>query len=393
MNIILFDTEARKKLFPLTLTRAVADLRMGIFTIKERWEKMSGCQVFVLTDAYLQPLYQAATAGEYVFVDAGVMPDTALIQRITALAVNEAIKDENGLIAGKTVIGGLPSIHEIASVFKNVTSVSPVKRLSFPFQLFQWNSEMITMDFKLATKGRTSVNANDGVRITNPSAVFIEDGASVNHSFLNASEGPVYIGKNALVMEGCLIRGPFVLGEGAVLKMGAKIYGATTIGPYSTAGGEIKNSILTGYSNKAHDGYLGDSVIGEWCNLGAGTTNSNVKNTAACIKQYNYDSNDYIEAGNKCGLIIGDYSRTAINSSINTGAVIGICCNVFGEGLLPKFIPDFAWGTKEETRYQFEKSLQDIANWKKMKNKTITPQETQVLKHIFELCDTNNFNS
>jgi UDP-N-acetylglucosamine diphosphorylase/glucosamine-1-phosphate N-acetyltransferase len=259
-----------------------------------------------------------------------------------------------------------------------------VRRLEFPAQIFQWNEEMLNFDFQLLTKRRFSSTTTEGVHLIKASKVFIEEGAEISFSILNASTGPVYIGNNAVVMENCSIRGPFALGEGAVLKMGTKVYGATSIGPYCTVGGEIKNSVITGYSNKAHEGYLGDSVIGEWCNLGAGTSNSNVKNTGGEVKAWNYETQNYLPSGNKCGVIMGDYSRTAINSSINTGTVVGVCCNVFGEGLTPKFIPDFSWGANGDCSYEFEKAMTDIENWKKMKNKTVSETETNVLKHIFE---------
>jgi UDP-N-acetylglucosamine diphosphorylase/glucosamine-1-phosphate N-acetyltransferase len=387
MNIILFDTEARKSLFPLTLTRSVADLRMGIFTIRERWERMTGVSAFVLTSSYLQPLYESPVSGECILVDSCVMPTPELIQVILSLGSNQGIEDKNGLIAGRLSSNDLPSVADIGQFFEKLTTVATVKRLRYAFELFQWNQEMIELDFALVKKGRISNDTNDTVHVSKVSKIFVEDGAILDHCILNASSGSIYIGKNATVMEGCVIRGPFALCEGAVLKMGAKVYGATTIGPYSMGGGEIKNSIITGYSNKAHDGYLGDSVIGEWCNLGAGTSNSNVKNTGGVVQLWNYAANETVPAGNKCGVIMGDYSRTAINSSINTGSVIGVSANVFGSGLLPKLIPDFAWGCSSEKTYNIEKAITDIDNWKKMKNKTITQQETQVLKHIFELSE------
>lgn len=384
MNIILFDTEARKRLFPLTATRAVADVRIGILTVKERWEKMTRAAVFVLTDQYLQPLYETISPGNYVFVDASIIPSPDIMQRIINLHEGEGISDENGLVAGKITVNSLPVIRELQVLFKNTSSVSGVKRLMFPWQIFQWNEDMTNFDFKLLTKGRMSHDHNDSIHVIKASQIFIEDGAYISYSNLNASSGPIYIGKNTTIMEGCFIRGPFALCEGAVLKMGTKIYGATTIGPYCTAGGEIKNSVMTGYSNKAHEGYLGDSVIGEWCNFGAGTSNSNLKNTAREVKIWNYYENNYLPAGNKCGVIMGDYSKTAINTSINTGTVAGVCCNIFGEGLTPKFIKDFSWGAKGQSRYEFDKAVQDIDNWKKMKNKTTSEPETKVLKHIFE---------
>ncbi len=388
MNIILFDTEARKRLFPLTATKAVADIRMGILTIKERWEKMTHAKVFVLTDDYLQPLYESIPANDYGFVDACITPSSALIEKITNLPDGEGISDENGLVAGKASITTLPLLEELPALIKKVSLIPAVKRMMFPYQIFQRNEEMIQLDYKLITEGRVSHGYNDSVHVTKASEIFIEEGAQINFSNLNATSGPIYIGKNTTVMEGCFIRGPFVLCEGAVLKMGSKIYGATTIGPYCTAGGEIKNSVMTAYSNKAHEGYLGDSVIGEWCNLGAGTSNSNVKNTGREVKSWNYYENKYVAAGNKCGVIMGDYSRTSINTSINTGTVIGVCCNVFGEGLTPKNIHDFSWGSKDRNRYEFEKALKDISNWKKMKNKIISEEETKILKHIFE--NSNN---
>ncbi len=384
MNIILFDTEARKRLFPLTATKAVADLRMGILTIKERWGKITGAEVFVLTDTYLQPLYQTIPAVNCILIDACVIPVPELIIRINSLKDNEALEDENGLIAGKAFVQSLPAFNELSSLFKNVSSIAPVKRLTFPNEIFLWNEEMIKLDFTLLTKGRISHIYNDSVHATAASQIFIEEGAQIDFCSLNASAGSIYIGKNTTIMEGCFIRGPFAMCEGAVLKMGTKVYGATTIGPFCTAGGEIKNSVMSGYSNKAHDGYLGDSVIGEWCNLGAGTSNSNLKNTGSEINTWSYYENKYLPSGNKCGVIMGDYTKTAINTSINTGTVIGICCNVFGEGLTPKFIPDFTWGGKEQKRYEFEKAMKDISNWKKMKNKTISEPETKILKHIFE---------
>ena len=384
MNIILFDTNERNKLFPITLTRAVADIRMGIFTIKERWEKLTGSAVFVLTDVYLQNLYETIPAGDYLFVDARVMPNSALVSMLLALPFNQIIKDDAGLISGKTTIQALPSISEVSSLFKNAFSTEPVQRITFPQDIFKWNKEAIQFDYKLVTQNRTSSQINATVQVAEPSQVFIEEGAVVSFSILNALTGPIYIGKNATVMEGCLIRGPFVLGEGATLKMGTKIYGATTVGPYCTGGGEIKNSVMMRYSNKGHDGYLGDSVVGEWCNMGAGTSNSNVKNTAGQVSLWNYSTENFLPAGNKCGVIIGDYSRMAINSSINTGTVIGVCCNVFGQGLTPKFVPDFSWGFGDAARYDFEKAIKDIGNWKKMKNKDVSETETQVLKHIFE---------
>jgi UDP-N-acetylglucosamine diphosphorylase/glucosamine-1-phosphate N-acetyltransferase len=383
MNVILFDTALRSNLFPLTLTKAVADFTFGILSIKERWQKLLSAQIFVLTEEYLQDLYPHIEGGNYIFIDAAVIPTTELVEAVINLGNNESIIDEHGLIAARKSIDPKPSIDNIYSHSTTSTSITKAKRLSSPADIFLINDQMIRFDFSLVTKNLTSQMIADTVHTKEASQIFIEQGTSIDYSILNASTGPIYIGRNAVVMEGCMIRGPFCLGEGATLKMSTRIYGATTIGPYCTAGGEIKNSVMMGYSNKGHDGYLGDSVIGGWCNMGAGTSNSNVKNNASEVKLWNYKQQQFLSIGVKCGVIMGDYSRTAINTSINTGTVIGVCCNLFGEGLTPKFIDDYSWGTSGEL-YEFEKAIQDVDNWKKMKNKRISEPETKVLKHIFD---------
>jgi UDP-N-acetylglucosamine diphosphorylase/glucosamine-1-phosphate N-acetyltransferase len=254
--------------------------------------------------------------------------------------------------------------------------------LQHPWQIFENNDWAIRQDFEMLTAGRISREISSTNKIICAENIFVEAGATITCSILNAVDGPIYIGKNAEIQEGSLIRGPFALCEGSRVKMGAKIYGATTIGPYCLAGGEIKNSILTGYSNKAHDGYLGDSVIGVWCNLGAGTSNSNLKNSAGIVKVWSKEKNDYLDAGNKCGLLMGDYSRCAINTSFNTGTVTGVSCNIFGNIFTSKFIEDFTWGHE---KYIFENAISDINNWKKLKGLEITEKEIKSLKKIYEL--------
>jgi UDP-N-acetylglucosamine diphosphorylase/glucosamine-1-phosphate N-acetyltransferase len=268
--------------------------------------------------------------------------------------------------------------------YKSKERIEGLRQLEHPFEIPQINESIIRSDFILSTKNRRTKSISPTNEIIKGEDIFVEEGAVIEHSVLNASTGPIYIGKDAVIMEGCLIRGPFVMNEGAVLKMGTKVYGATTLGPFCTAGGEIKNVVMQGYSNKAHDGYLGDSVIGEWCNFGAGTTNSNVKNTGGNVKVFDELSGNWVNAGNKCGVIAGAYTRTAINTSINTGSIIGVCCNVFGEGLLPRYIPNFCWGGKEAASYEFDKAIKDIENWKKMKHQSLNKKETEVLKYIFE---------
>ena len=254
----------------------------------------------------------------------------------------------------------------------------------YPWHIFQHNAEALADDYALLTAGRISAPLPPTVQAVNPESVFIEEGARLSHCLLNASTGPIYIGRNAEIMEGSLIRGPFAACEGATVKMGTKIYGATTLGPGSTAGGEIKNTVIFGYSNKGHDGYVGDAVIGEWCNLGAGVSASNLKNNAGEVRVFLPGSGVYGNAGIKCGLLMADYSRAAINTSFDTGTVVGVCCNIFGAAIPPKYIPAFSWGQDGAVRYEWDKAIRDIASWKKLKNQTLNDTQILTLKHIFE---------
>jgi UDP-N-acetylglucosamine diphosphorylase/glucosamine-1-phosphate N-acetyltransferase len=258
-----------------------------------------------------------------------------------------------------------------------------LKTLEYPWQIWQFNDEELRRDFDLISGFGGGASLSSDSTFISPENIFIEEGAVIRHAILNASTGPIYISKNTEIMEGTCIRGPFFLGEGSVLKMGTRIYGATSIGKYCVIGGEVKNSVFFDYSNKSHDGYIGDSVIGSWCNLGAGTSNSNLKNTASPVKVWDQAGGEFVEAGTKCGLLMGDYSRSAINSSINTGTVTGICCHVFGSVFTPKHIPSFSWGLEGE-KYEWNKVVHDISNWKKMKNRTLTEMEIQNLRTIFE---------
>lgn len=347
-RVFLSDKEISDHLFPFTQTRSVADIRIGILTIRQKWERLLQQNVTILKKDEQPP-------NDAIVFAANIIPTAPFVR----------------------------SIFDSAGQPANQPDYSSVKILQYPWHIFQWNDWALREDYQLITQKRYSVPIPETVHTTNSTNIFIEPGAVLHHCILNASTGPIYIDQNAEIMEGSLIRGPFAMGEGSVVKMGAKIYGATTLGPYCMAGGEIKNSILFGYSNKAHDGYLGDSVIGEWCNLGAGTSNSNIKNTASEVKVWHYHTREYIRAGIKCGLLMGDYSRSAINTSFNTGTVVGVCANIFGEGMPPKFVPNFTWGNKGLSLYEFEKALADIGNWKKLKNQVLSEEEINQLKHIF----------
>jgi UDP-N-acetylglucosamine diphosphorylase/glucosamine-1-phosphate N-acetyltransferase len=382
MAIILFDTNSRNSLFPLTYTKAIAALRFGILTIQERWALKSKDEVFVRTESYLQVLYPKPILLDHIWIDASIMPDEALLHEILNLEEGTCILDNQGFIAGRISIG----FHDFApdsSLFTNQIQTSEeVRRLKYCWELMLWNDNMIREDFKLVTKGRSSQPISPTVQVMQTADIFIEEGAKLEFCTLNSKTGPIYIGKDAEIMEGSCVRGPFSMGYNSVLKMNSRIYGATSLGPCCMGGGEIKNSVIMGYTNKAHDGYLGDAVIGEWCNMGAGSTNSNVKNTAGEVKVWNYATNSYIGVGQKCGLIMGDYSRVAINSAVNTGTIVGVSCNVFGAGLLPTIFNNFSWGISGN-RYDLKKAFFAIDNWKKMKNLHITEAETSILETIF----------
>ncbi len=381
MAIVLFDNSSRNSLFPLTYTKAVAALRFGILTIQERWAMKTKEDVFVHTEAYLQVLYPMPILIEHLWIDASVMPDDQLVSEILNLEVGTCLVDDKGLVAGRMVVAFNEFKADI-SLFEKQIQISATRRLNYCWEMMQWNDLMIREDFKMVTKGRESEPISPTVQVMQTADIFIEEGAKLEFCTLNATTGPIYIGKDAEIMEGTCVRGPFSLGFNSVLKMNSRIYGATSLGPSCMGGGEIKNSVIMGYTNKAHDGYLGDAVIGEWCNMGAGATNSNVKNTAGDVKVWNYASNSYLSVGQKCGLIMGDYSRIAINSSINTGTIVGVSCNVFGAGLLPTIFNNFCWGVTGN-KYDLKKAFFAIDNWKKMKHLTITEAETSILESIF----------
>ncbi len=353
MNIFLDDTKVKYGLYPFTATRHTADIRIGILTIREKWAFLSSFNLLSNPELLTTDHGEKDNSVPGIF-DANIVPTERWLTKL--LTPSDKLDHE-----------------------KN--NLDEFKVLQYPWQIFQYNDWAIRKDFDMITTGRQSQQISSTNQIIGAENIFLEEGAVVEHSIINASAGPVYIGKNAQVMEGCIIRGAFALCEGAILKMGAKIYGATTIGPFCTAAGEIKNAVMFGFSNKAHDGYLGDSVIGEWCNLGAGTTNSNVKNTAGEVRVWSNQDNDYLPVGLKCGLLMGDYSRAAINTSFNTGTVVGVCCNIFGAYFPPKFVSDFTWG---QERYTFAKILQDIENWKQLKGMTLNEHEKEILKNLYK---------
>jgi len=346
MNILLDDISVKNSLFPFGVIRSVAHIRIGILTILEKWQFYFSEKVFIASE---NPSL-SFDGPEWIRYPANFIPSHEFLKKI---------------------------FHR-----KEKLPFTPdCKILEHPWQIFEYNDWAIRQDFKMITENRISEKIPSSCRGIGIENIFIERGARLDFSILNAEAGPIYIAENSEIQEGCMLRGPVAVGKGSRLKMGTKIYGATTIGPYCLAGGEIKNSILMAFSNKAHDGYLGDSVIGEWCNLGAGTSNSNLKNNASIVKMWSKVDNSFINAGTKCGLLMGDYSRCAINTSFNTGTIVGVCCSIFGNPFPSKFTDNFSWGKE---KYIFEKAIEDINNWKKLKNSEITEQEVQSLKSIYQ---------
>lgn len=390
MNKLIFTEEfcQPENLHPFTLTRQIQDIRVGILTIREKWEQMMKLHSFDKKEDDYKDLERSVNIDEATgngvcfMVHGNVLPAPKLVKAVLTLEDGEFISTTTGDgVVYRITKDDIIDRYRIR-VGKAVVFGQQVESIQYPWDIFRLNDACIRQDFAILTKGRKSQKIPKTNKVIQPENVFIEKGAKVEHAIINASTGPVYIGKDAEVMEGSIIRGPFAMCEGSCLKMGAKVYGATTLGPYCVAGGEIKNSVMFGYSNKAHDGYLGDSVIGEWCNMGAGTTNSNLKNTASEVKVWTPGGQQ--SAGIKCGVLMGDYSRTAVNTSINTGTVIGVCCNVFGAGLTPKYIPNFSWGSDGVQRYEFDKALQDISGWKKLKKKVLTEDEKSILQYVYE---------
>ncbi len=385
MRFILVDIPDRENFYPFTLTRSLADCRVGIFTFKERWERYLKEEAGVFSVHYLQDLYPIKkvfdTQDNLCFINVTCIPNAAVVSQINLLKEGEKLVDE----AGKWIAtcSKERTIAKILLASYDPKQFSHAQFINDSIHLLQLQKQFIMQDFAFAKENKQSIAIDSTNRVVAPEHIFIEEGAKVSCSNLNATDGPIYIGKEAVVMEGVSIRGPFVLGQKGVVKMNASIYGSTTIGPFCLAGGEIKNSILMGYSNKGHEGYLGDSIIGFWCNLGAGTCNSNIKNTAGAIQMWNEAKQLWDTIGQKMGMLMGDYSRFAIQSSINTGSYIGVSANIFGNGLLPKNIPNFTWGVLPG--YQFEKVIEDINNWKKLKGACITEAETNILQHLYKL--------
>lgn len=383
MNYILFDGTVRNALLPFTYTRPVADIRVGILTIREKWEKHLGYTTTTLTEEYLMDKFPMVELEENVMINASFLPTEVLAEMIIGLEENQAIFSDDEVIA----FYSKDSQEEVDfDTYEIIEYNDECLRIENPWDIFQKNDAAIREDFELLTEGRTSEPIPSSVNVIGAENVFIEEGAKLEFVTLNASTGPIYIGKNSEIMENSVIRGPFALCEEGQVKMGAKVYGATTVGPHSRIGGEVSNSVLFGYSNKGHDGFLGNSVLGEWCNLGADTNNSNLKNNYEEVKLWSYEKEGFVKTGLQfCGLMMGDHSKCGINTMFNTGTVVGVSANIFGSGFPRNFVPSFSWGGASGfTTYVTKKAFETAKIVMSRRKVEFTEQDAAILEHVFE---------
>lgn len=383
MNYILFDGAVREALLPFTFTRPVADLRIGILTIREKWETFLGYTTSTITEEYLATKYPMIEMEENIMINASFLPNQEVVDKIKSLGENQLILFKEEVVAFY-IVGGQEEVD--FDEFEWIELEEELIQVQHKWDLFQKNDQALRADFQLLTEDAISEPIPPSVQVINPENIFIEEGAKLEFVTLNASTGPIYIGKNSEIMEGSVIRGPFALGEEAQVKMGTKIYGATTIGPHCRVGGEVNNAVMFGYSNKGHDGFLGNAVIGEWCNLGADTNNSNLKNNYGNVKLWNYEVQNYEDTGLQfCGLMMGDHSKCGINTMFNTGTVIGVGCSIFGGGFPKTFLPSFTWGgVTENTVYQLDKALETMRVVMSRRHIELTEEDADIIKYIFE---------
>jgi UDP-N-acetylglucosamine diphosphorylase/glucosamine-1-phosphate N-acetyltransferase len=383
MNYILFDGPSRNQLLPFTYTRPVADLRVGILTIREKWEKHLGSTTTTITEDYLSDKFPMVEMEENVMINASYLPNYELIALIKGLEENQAIFKDEDVIAFFTKEA--QDDIDLES-YEAIEYNEDILKIEHTWDIFAKNGDAIQDDYDLLTKGQTSQAIPSSNNVISAENIFLEEGAKLEFTTLNASSGPIYVGKNAEIMEGSIIRGPFALCNNATVKLGAKIYGPTTVGPYSKVGGEVNNSVLFAFSNKGHDGFLGNSVLGEWCNLGADTNNSNLKNNYAEVRLWDYETEGFAKTGLQfCGLMMGDHSKCGINTMFNTGTVVGVSVNIFGSGFPRNFVPSFSWGGSGGfTTYLTKKAFEVAQVVMSRRDIEFTAEDAAILEHIFE---------
>ena len=383
MNYILFDGPARNALLPFTFTRPVADILIGIMTIRQKWEMHLGSTTTTLTEEYLSEKFPMVEMEENVMINASFLPNAILAEMVGDLQPNQAIFKGDDVIAFYT---GEDQEEVDFDTYEIIEFEGDCLRVEHTWDIFSNNDAAIREDFEFLTEDRKSQPIPKSVNVIAKENIFIEEGAKLEFVTLNASAGPIYIGKDAEIMEGSLIRGPFALCEGARVKLGSKVYGATTVGPQSVIGGEVNNSVLFGYSNKGHDGFLGNSVLGEWCNIGADSNNSNLKNNYEEVKLWSYETEGFAKTGLQfCGLMMGDHSKCGINTMFNTGTVVGVSANIFGSGFPRNFVPSFSWGGASGfTTYITKKAFETARLVMKRRNVDFDEKEAAILEHVFE---------
>ncbi|WP_298345293.1 putative sugar nucleotidyl transferase [uncultured Algibacter sp.] len=383
MNYILFDGPSRNSLLPFTFTRPVADIRVGILTIREKWEAYLKTTTTTVTEDYLSDKFPMVEMDENIMVNASYLPNLQLVEMVKDLKENQAIFKDDEVIAFFTK----EAQDDIN--FENYDAIEftqDIIKIENTWDIFSKNGEAIQEDFNVITKDRVSQPIPASNNVIAPENIFIEEGAKLEFTTLNATNGPIYVGKNAEIMEGSIIRGPLALCESAGIKLGAKIYGPTTVGPHSKVGGEVNNSVIFGYSNKGHDGFLGNSVLGEWCNLGADTNNSNLKNNYAEVRLWDYQTEGFAKTGLQfCGLMMGDHSKCGINTMFNTGTVVGVSSNIFGSGFPRNFVPSFSWGGNSGFTTYLTKKAFEVAKVVMARRKMeFSEQDQAILEHVFE---------
>ncbi len=384
MNYILFDGPRRNHLLPFTFTRPVAEIRVGIMTLRERWEAFLKTDISSLTEEYLLKKYPVNLEPDNIFIDASILPNPELLRALEGLQVGQLLAMDELVIAYRSA--GQEQLDELAN-FKRVEFNEAVLQIKNTWDIFDKNAEILQLDFDFLTKGRASQPISKTNHLIHPERIFLEEGAKVEFSILNATDGPIYLGKNSEIWEGSLIRGGLALCERAIVKMGGKLYGATTIGPHCKVCGEISNSVIFGYSSKGHEGYLGNAVLGEWCNIGADSNNSNLKNNYAKVRLWDYATERFEQTGLQfCGLMMGDHSKTAINTMFNTGTVIGVNSNIYVPGFPRNFIPSFSWGGASGfTAYLPEKAFEAAKVMMARRGVEFNAVEAEILNHVYEI--------
>lgn len=388
MNYILFDDASRESLKPLSYIRPVCDIRVGIMTIREKWEKYLETKTSTLTEAYLSKKYPIELSDSMILINGSICPTEELVEEIKKLSLNQVLvfDDESGDSHIIAIYKTKDDFISDSDESEKIEYKKEFTRIVNTWDIFVHNDKEIRRDFDLITKGRKSAKISETNKLINPDNIFVEEGAKIECSSLNATEGPIYIGKDAEIMEGSMVRGTFAMCGHSVLKLGTKIYGATTLGPYAKVAGELANVVIFGYSNKAHDGYIGSSVIGEWCNIGADSNASNLKNTYEEVRLWSIEKNTFVPTGQTfCGTIFGDHTKCGINTMFNTGTVLGISSNVFGHGYQRNFIPSFAWGGNAGLKlYELEKSLEVARKMMARRGVELSKEDEDILKYIYQ---------